>query len=120
MSLPCKECKGRCCTYPMFSKDELKLVKLIKGIPAGSNIQGVVLDQMYAGAKPGSSIGYVLSKQNGDCPYLAADGACSIYELRPKVCKDYGVVPDLPCEYLYPKEAKFYHEQRLSRAKKGV
>jgi Fe-S-cluster containining protein len=67
--------------------------------------------------KPGT-IGFVIHRQDGTCPYLK-DGGCSVYPLRPKVCRDYGIVPDLPCEYLYPELARIKQEERMSKAKMG-
>lgn len=37
------------------------------------------------------------------CPYLDADDKCTIYEVRPIVCRLSGVVPEMPCEYGSPK-----------------
>ena len=37
-------------------------------------------------------------RNKNKCPYLKND-RCSIYEVRPIVCRFQGVVPDLPCKY---------------------
>lgn len=37
-------------------------------------------------------------KNKNKCPYLKKD-RCSIYEVRPIVCRLQGVIPDLPCKY---------------------
>lgn len=34
------------------------------------------------------------------CPFLRADRRCNIYENRPNVCRKFGEIPELPCEYL--------------------
>ncbi len=52
---------------------------------------------------------------NGKCPWLATDGKCSVYYLRPKTCRDYGMVAELPCEYLYPDEAKAKADARVAK-----
>jgi Fe-S-cluster containining protein len=64
---------------------------------------------------PRNSIGYVIAKPEGVCPYLV-EGKCSIYAIRPKVCRDYGNVPALPCEYLYPKEAEAKQLERIKES----
>ena len=37
-------------------------------------------------------------RNKNKCPYLKK-GRCSIYEVRPIVCRLQGVVPDLPCKH---------------------
>ena len=34
------------------------------------------------------------------CPFLRKDFKCNIYENRPVVCRKFGEIPELPCEYL--------------------
>jgi Fe-S-cluster containining protein len=89
--LPCDECKGRCCTYPGFLRQEYKNVRDKHGIPKGTISRNLGFIR-------------VLYKTDGTCPFLK-DGACSIYEDRPNVCKKYGEVPQLPCQYLHPEAA---------------
>ena len=115
MFLPCKECKGRCCSYPVFSEAELSLVKLARGVPPGATVMASETAQSYNSANNGRK-GYVLFLKGGTCPYLE-NGGCSIYSIRPQVCKDYGLVPDLPCEYLYPKEAEAKQMARLKASR---
>lgn len=88
MKLPCDECKGKCCTFPTFSRKEFDIVKAKYGVPFFAKV---------------ADLGTAVVLQD-NCPYLQA-GKCSIYEDRPRGCKDYGVVPQLPCMFLYPKEA---------------
>lgn len=33
------------------------------------------------------------------CPMLADDGKCSVYDIRPVVCRIWGVTPDMPCPF---------------------
>ena len=56
---------------------------------------------------------------DGTCVYLK-DGKCSVYEIRPHVCRIYGTDPEvLPCEYLYPEKAnKTVEEMTKSILKK--
>jgi len=113
--LPCGECRGRCCKYPAFSPAEFELVKSVRGIPKGTIVQPMQHVQSYDPANKPGAVGYMLHRFDGTCPYLY-DGKCSIYWMRPKVCKDYGVVKDLPCEYLYPGEAKRLQRERVKRS----
>lgn len=85
MKLPCEECGAQCCTNPTFTRKEFNVVKEKYGIPALAK----VLD-------PG--IDFVVLQDK--CPYLVK-GRCSIYEDRPKVCREYGINPTMPCMYLY-------------------
>ena len=89
--LPCKECGGKCCTFPPFTNKEYKRVRDKHGLSKGTLSRNL-------------GPGRVLFLADGTCPYLK-DGACSIYEDRPGICKKYGVVPEMPCEYLYPEQA---------------
>jgi Fe-S-cluster containining protein len=91
IELPCKECKGKCCTYPAMSKEEFNRIVDKHGLLKKAKV-------MDAG------IMVMTHLENGDCPWLVK-GSCSVYELRPKTCRDYGIVPKLPCAYLYPEQA---------------
>ena len=33
------------------------------------------------------------------CPFLRADCRCNIYDVRPAICRKYGEIPELRCEY---------------------
>lgn len=116
-SLPCNECRGRCCTYPVFSAAEFQIVKVVRGIPAGAIVKTMQFEQMYDKATYGrGTTGHSVIRPGGECAYLV-DGKCSIYNIRPKVCRDYGVVPDLPCEYLYPKAAEAKQLERIKQSR---
>ena len=39
------------------------------------------------------------------CGYLGEDNRCRIYEVRPRICRMYGVTVDLPCP-LHPSAAR--------------
>lgn len=110
--LPCGECKGRCCTYPVFTAQEFQTVRILRGVPNTATVIEIQHDQSYDPAVTKGSKGILIYGDKGICPYLQ-EGKCSIYAFRPKVCRDYGNVPDLPCEYLYPEQAKAKHEARL-------
>lgn len=41
-------------------------------------------------------------RETGDmpmCPALTPEGACSVYEVRPMICRTWGVSEDAPCPY---------------------
>lgn len=42
--------------------------------------------------------GFVITGTANDCPALV-DGRCSVYEIRPTVCRLWGAVEDMPCPY---------------------
>ncbi len=74
----CK-CEGQCCRNPIFTREEIDLVKNKHGL------RGEVID-----------IGIDYVGFNGICPYLE-NKLCSIYEDRPLVCRQYGET--IPCKY---------------------
>ena len=115
--LPCNECKGRCCTFPVFAPKEFRLLKVLQvPIPADAIVIPIEHAQNYdPNNRPGDQA-FVLHRADGTCPFLS-DKGCTIPALKPKVCRDYGVVKDLPCEYLYPEEAKQKQLERIKRSK---
>lgn len=38
--------------------------------------------------------------ENGVCCFLGKDYKCQIYDYRPKICKDFGLIPELKCPHL--------------------
>jgi Fe-S-cluster containining protein len=116
--LPCDECKGQCCTFPVFTEQEFQVLRIVKGAPPPHMVMPMRNEEMYdKKAYPTNSIGYVVAKPDGVCPYLQ-DGKCGIYAIRPKVCRDYGVVPELPCQYLYPKLAEQKQNERIVKSRR--
>jgi Fe-S-cluster containining protein len=92
MSLPCKECGQRCCTFPAMNKTDFKKIK--KYLPKDS----IVL-------KKEEDFYILASKKDDRCPLLDKKGKCLVYHIRPSVCRLYGENTALPCQYLYPDEA---------------
>jgi len=109
--LPCDICKGRCCKYPAMTKREFKTIRKKYGVPKNTTI--VKIEDL-----PGAN-GMSPVWDDGTCVYLK-DGKCSVYEIRPHVCRIYGTDPEvLPCEYLYPEKAnKTVEEMTKSILKK--
>ncbi len=77
-----------------MSLGEWRTIRTRHGLPAGATIVPV--------PPPGGVM--VVADDGQTCAYLAG-GRCTIHEDRPKICRMYGNDPDLPCEYLFPKEA---------------
>lgn len=96
MKLPCGECKGRCCTYPAMSKREFKVIRKKYGVPKETEFIEPIDSPIVMPVKMGTD----------RCTYLSASGSCSVYDLRPRVCKLYGEIPAMPCQYLYPEKAQ--------------
>lgn len=92
LDLPCKECKGKCCTYPAMSKEEFETIKSKYGILKKAKVMDM-------------GVMVMAHLPNGNCPWLS-NGECSVYALRPITCRKYGDVPELPYAYLYPEKAK--------------
>lgn len=116
LNLPCGECKGQCCTYPVFSSAEMQIVRITHGVPREANVTPIQHEQSYDPKVKKGDVAFMVALPNGFCPYLK-EGKCSIYNVRPKVCKDYGTVPDLPCQYLYPKLAEEKQNERIKRSR---
>lgn len=118
MELPCVKCKGRCCNFPVFSEKEFKVLRVLRpNLPAGASVVPISHAASYdSEANPAGASAFVIHLADGKCPYLSERG-CTIYAFRPRVCRDYGVVPELPCEFLYPKEAEAKQLERMKRAK---
>lgn len=116
VKLPCHECKGQCCTYPAFTEAEITLARMVHGVPPGTQMQKIEMASSYTPDRVGGTA-YVLSKGSaGVCPYLSPTG-CKLGDLRPRVCKDYGEVEALPCQYLYPDKAQAMQEKWYREAK---
>lgn len=90
INLPCSKCDGDCCGPDVqFSTEELKLIESKVSIKKFK--KEAVLD--------GNS--YMLSTKgvkNKKCVFLK-NNKCSIYSVRPKICRDYGVKYYIQCPY---------------------
>jgi Fe-S-cluster containining protein len=94
-------------------------VKIQYGIPKGTIEHPIYHDQSYNPLVRSGDPSVILMDKNGVCPFLKK-GQCSIYAHRPQVCRDYGNIPELPCQYLYPEEAKAKQDERIKRSTKGL
>jgi len=111
MDLPCKECGGQCCTYPAMSKSEFKKIKKKYGFPKDAHKEEL--------PGPAGNKLVMIHREDGYCPYLK-NGRCSVYEVRPLACRKYGEVPEMPCQYLYPDQAKAKVQNMLGKLKTGT
>lgn len=107
--LPCKECGGRCCTFPPFSEQELDKVKAVHAMPDDSLV-------LPFGMGTQKKFFTVIKKddENGTCGFFK-NNQCSIYNERPLTCKIYGESDQLPCEYLHPEKANRIAERLYRR-----
>ncbi len=55
------------------------------------------------------------SRADHRCPMLGKDGRCRVYEIRPAICRLYGLVPEMKCphgcepeRWLSPEEGKAF------------
>ena len=76
-TLPTVECKGLCheCCGPVFmGREEWKRIQ----------------ERLGHTPQPGDDL---------RCPMLTADNKCSVYDIRPVICRLWGAVPELPCPH---------------------
>lgn len=92
INLPCKNCDGDCCgNLTPFAKEELNLIK--KEYP---NIlkKYKILDTNIPNSYTLKPKGIKIDK----CVFFK-DNKCSIYKVRPKICKDFGEKQYTPCPF---------------------
>ena len=92
VNLPCKKCNGDCCGPDVhFSKDDIVELKKIVSLKKFKVLP----------TENSSSETYTISSKgikNTKCVFLK-NNKCSIYSLRPKICRDYGVKYYIQCPY---------------------
>lgn len=88
IKLPCDKCKAQCCTYAPMTKREFKNIRKKYGLPKNHKKFSLKNDA-----------GIFLQNENDMCAFLV-ENQCSVYDLRPKVCREYGVNKNLPCVFL--------------------
>ena len=86
----CRQCGSECCdiTTP-FTASDIKIIK-------------TKYRKALRGVKMVHSVGdaYMLEKRgNSQCVFLGDDKRCSIYEVRPEICRDFGDKPYCLCAY---------------------
>ncbi|NTV23742.1 MAG: YkgJ family cysteine cluster protein [Nanoarchaeota archaeon] len=81
----CQQCKAKCCKIggTDFSEEEMKKV-----IDAGHPDFFVKIDEDH----------YETKCNDGVCPYLGKDEACTIHEVRPKLCRRWPVYSSVEAE----------------------
>lgn len=102
-------CHAKCCYNVPFSNGELFRYrdKIVNPIQAVTEIvKGFLLpwtvdvDTEIDGNEHPEKMEEAMLKNK--CPFLNDDCTCNIYENRPKLCRDYGRIPKLPCKYIKP------------------
>lgn len=88
--LPCESCNAACCGPAPFMKDELDRVKEVRYIPPEVEI-------MEIPGRDGTTGYLVLGGYPNERCYFLKGNRCSIYELRPKICRNFGIIKQLPC-----------------------
>lgn len=81
--LPRAKCQGKCansCGPILFSDYERDEIQ------AKSRRQLTIAPHPIVGGLP-------------MCSMLTADGDCSVYDIRPMICRLWGAVPEMPCEH---------------------
>ena len=92
--MKCKihRCESRCCYNIPFENNELerfkdKIVNEVKFTePFGPAVVAFTVDDFF-------------DMEHNKCPFLRHDCKCNIYDDRPEVCRLYGEIPQLHCEY---------------------
>lgn len=84
-TIPSARCKGLCqeSCGPIFASDIERRILAEHGI----TIPEYSLEALFTGLATHRA-----------CPALV-DGACSVYEVRPTVCRLWGATDDMPCEF---------------------
>lgn len=91
--IPGIECKGFCwesCAHVVASKAETEVVKQF------CLDNGLDYHKFYDGSKAGERRASEIDPE--PCPYLK-DKRCSIHEVRPSICRMWGVHSHLPCAW---------------------
>ena len=85
----CKQCGGCCKNYPFveLSKDEINLLERVTGLHSDvfTNPKGKAAEEFF-----------LQFQDNGNCFFLNENNgsySCSVYEVRPRVCRDYPSKP---------------------------
>lgn len=84
------KCDAHCCYNIAFEHNELE------------RFQSMIVNPVL-GFTPFGMINIAMTDWDLDknkCPFLRVDRRCNIYENRPNVCRKFGEIPELPCEYL--------------------
>lgn len=97
-----KQCKARCCYNIPFADGELEkyadkiVTPVIDTVPLGPAVVAFtvpVSDRLDLMAN---------AMHHNRCPFLRHDYTCNIYEHRPDVCRKFGEIEQLPCNFRKP------------------
>lgn len=108
MVFQCLHNCSECCALQIFEVDIFE-----------RNKERAVYTEAKLGKNDEGEILYITYTEDGMCPFLDhKTNKCRIYDDRPKVCRDYGLVPELLCPYVKPNgslrtPAGIKHTQRI-------
>lgn len=84
------KCHAHCCYNMVFENGELEKFK-------DRIVNPVILTSPFGmGVRAFTAIAI----KDNKCPFLRSDKKCNIYECRPEVCRLFGIIERLPCEFL--------------------
>jgi Fe-S-cluster containining protein len=90
--VPVLLCRGLCtdsCGPIAASQVEVDILAR-HGVTIGTNPYAVIADAL----NEASATGEIPS-----CPALTAEGRCSVYGVRPLVCRQWGAIDEMPCTF---------------------
>ncbi len=101
--LPCEGCGAKCCHFAPFTEQELAVAKIANGgLPEGATVIPAGRTKAEFGSMP---IVLVVKGDEMRCAFVDEHARCSIYEVRPKPCREYGKHKQMPCQELEPDKA---------------
>lgn len=120
--LPVLNCKGKCqasCGPIVMSQVEAERIKAMR--------PDFITRDMEMRLPSGESVGIGAISECLTCPLLTSDGKCSVYPIRPLICRMWGSVQAMRCPYgctprrwVSPREsAKMFRDvERISKKAK--
>jgi len=109
----CK-CKAKCCGPVPFAKKlyEDNKLKIVRPFIEIIEVEGFDLPN----DNPTTMI--IAMTVDGYCIFLGKDKRCNIYDERPWICRNYGLIPKLRCPYQKEDGSPRAREQRCQMIKK--
>jgi hypothetical protein len=97
LELPAIKCKGLCqeCCGPI-SMTQLEISRIAQLVPSFPSLAREMPVRLASGQVVIAS-GFVTDCEK--CPLLTADGRCSVYPIRPLICRLWGLVQAMRCPF---------------------
>jgi len=89
---PCRNCRGQCCIEPdIIPVREQDIDRMRAGVPSFSEDRHII---RWAALDMGGHVGEFKKvpfkgEDEYACPFLSLDGICTIYDYRPRRCRDF-------------------------------